>query len=381
MNIGIIPLRKGSKGIIGKNKRNLLGRPLFSWVLYEAVKSKLDKVFVYTDDEDIIHYIENEYKDIEKVEALNRSKDSASDVATTEYAIEEFLREFGYNFNTLTLIQATSPLLTYKIINESLVKLKNGYDSSLTVTTIKRFFWSSIGEPLNYDYMNRPRRQDFNSQYVENGACYSITKEMYLKCSNRIGGRIALVEMTEDTFVEIDEEYDFLIVESLLKKRLRNKGNISEIEILCLDVDGVLTSGKSNYTNDGESTKGFSLFDGKGLELLQLKGVKIVVITSEDSDIVRARMKKLGIDNCYYGVKDKYRVLDSFLCENDISWNRVAYIGDDVNDLTNIIASGVSLCPKNANEYIKLNSMINLSNFGGSGAVREACELILKFKD
>ena len=74
-SIGFIPLRKGSKGIPGKNKKKLLGRPLFCWVLGEAIASTLDAIYVYTDDDDIISFCEREYHWTDKVQTVKRSEE------------------------------------------------------------------------------------------------------------------------------------------------------------------------------------------------------------------------------------------------------------------------------------------------------------------
>ncbi|QWB96670.1 acylneuraminate cytidylyltransferase [Mycoplasmatota bacterium] len=379
MKIGIIPLRKGSKGIPGKNRKMLLGRPLFAWTLIEANKSLLDKIYVYSDDDLIIEYVKKEYSDQKKIVVMNRSPESASDTASTEFAMWELASKLNFNFDSITLIQATSPLLTSFDINKTIKALAEGYDSSLTVAPIKRFFWDKSGNSLNYNYLKRPRRQDFEYSYVENGACYTITKEKFIEKRNRIFGKVKIIEMEENSMIEIDEPHDFDIVEKLLEAKLRKRiKSYNSIKLLCLDVDGVLTDGTAQYIDDGEYSKNFSMFDGKGLEIIRKSGVKVCVITSENSSVVKARIKKLNIDLAYYGIKDKYRVLDDVLQKQNIKWSQTAYIGDDINDYTNIIASGISFCPENAADKIKAISSIVLSKKGGNGAVREACEIILK---
>ncbi|NNK40647.1 MAG: cytidyltransferase, partial [Winogradskyella sp.] len=106
--IGFIPLRKGSKGISNKNKRKMVGRPLFTWVLGEAIFSDLNEVYVYTDDEDIISFVNKEYHWTKKVKTLKRSKESATDKASTEKAILEFCEKIKYKFDIFCLLQATS---------------------------------------------------------------------------------------------------------------------------------------------------------------------------------------------------------------------------------------------------------------------------------
>ena len=138
--VAIIPLRAGSKGIPGKNKKKLLGRPLFSWTLGEAIFSNLDKIYIFTDDEDIIDFVKKEYIWTDKVEIMLRSKESATDTASTEMGMKEFAERINYNFDILCLLQATSPLTSREDINNCLDKIINeNYDSALTVVNTMRF--------------------------------------------------------------------------------------------------------------------------------------------------------------------------------------------------------------------------------------------------
>lgn len=220
--IGFIPLRKGSKGIPGKNKKLLAGKPLFKWILDEAVESNLERVYVYTDDDDIIYSINNDYKTT-KVEVLRRSKESATDTASTEFAMLEFAKTINFNFEVFCLLQATSPLTTAQDINTSLLKMQsNTVDSLVSVVRTHRFIWGEDGKPQNYDIYERPRRQDFKGLLIENGAIY-CTKVNAIKTSkNRISGKIDLVEMQEDTLVEIDSLTDWAIIEQLLLTKNNN---------------------------------------------------------------------------------------------------------------------------------------------------------------
>jgi YrbI family 3-deoxy-D-manno-octulosonate 8-phosphate phosphatase len=383
MNVAIIPLRKGSKGIPGKNKKKLLGRPLFSWTLYEAAKSKLDSVYIFTDDQEIIDYIENEYAWLNKVKTMKRSIESATDTASTETAMIEFVSKLDVQFDTLTLIQATSPLLTAEHINSSIDAVsKSDFDSTLTVSPFKRFFWSENGEALNYDFLSRPRRQELSNDYVENGACYTITSEYWNKQQNRLGGRIKPIIMPDDTLIEIDEPHDFLLIEQLLKSRLRkHKTKLIDPKLAIFDVDGVFTDASVIYTSAGENSKVFNMQDGMGIELLRKSGIHIAVMTSENSEIVKQRMTKLKIQNLFLGVKDKYARLDNLIQQLGITWNSVIYIGDDINDLTNINSAGFSICPSNAVPEIKRSADYILTKSGGNGAVREAAEYIIRLNN
>jgi len=377
--IGFIPLRKGSKGIPNKNKRKMVGRPLFTWVLGEAVFSKLDEVYVYTDDQEIIDFINNEYCWTKKVKAFLRSDESASNTASTEMAMLEFCEKINYDFDAFCLLQATSPFTTRTDINRCLEKLETNFDSALTVVNTHRFLWNENGTPINYDPLNRPRRQDFEGLLVENGAVYSVTKAALQKNKNRLGDKIAIVKMPEDSLLEIDSESDWIAIETLLIERQKRAKNSEKITHLILDVDGVFTDGTVAYSKEGELSKNFDMRDGMALEILRQFNVEVMVMTSEQSELVAKRMKKLKIEHVFLDVKDKYSLLQHLVLEHNISINNIAYMGDDVNDLTNICSVGWSLVPNDAKDVVKLNADVVLSKNSGAGAIREACQFITNY--
>ena len=377
--IGFIPLRKGSKGIPNKNKRKMVGRPLFTWVLGEAIFSELDEVIVYTDDQDIIDFIGKEYQWTTKVKAQLRSAESASDTASTEMAMLEYCESIDYNFDVFCLLQATSPFTKRENINACLEKVNGDYDSALTVVNTHRFLWNDNGEALNYNPHSRPRRQDFDGLLIENGAVYTTTKAALKKHKNRIGEKTAVVKMPEDSLLEIDTETDWVAVEQLLIERQKRAKQAAKITHVVLDVDGVFTDGTVTFTKDGEHTKSFDMRDGMGLEILRQFNVKVLVMTSENSELVAKRMQKLKIENVYLGVKDKYSLLQNIIKEDNLSINNFAYIGDDVNDLTNICSVGWSIAPNNATDSVKQHADVVLSKLSGAGAIREACQFIMNY--
>ena len=379
-SIGIIPLRKGSKGIPGKNKKKLLGRPLYQWVLGEAVQSGLDEIYVFTDDDDLIEKINSIYTWTSKVKTWKRSEESATDTASTEFGMLELAKALDYQFDVFCLLQATSPLTTSEDINKTLEKVKSGEsDSALTVVSTKRFIWSEQGKSLNYDYLNRPRRQDFSGMLIENGAVYAITKDVYKETGNRLGGKIGIVEMEEDTLIEIDEPSDWVTIEQILKTRISKiKNQFMKIKALVLDVDGVFTPGTVQVSGEGELSKTFSLRDGMGLEIARESGLEIIVMTSESSSIVDQRMKKLAIKHYFKWAKDKYTLVNHLCKELGISRQEIAYIGDDINDLANLLSVAWGMAPVDAIDEVKSSVDIVLHAKGGDKAIREGVDFILK---
>lgn len=377
---GIIPLRKGSKGIPGKNKKKMLGRPLFSWVLTEAHFSNLDEIYVFTDDQEILEYIKKEYTWSSKIKGLLRSQENADDLASTESAMIEFAEKINYAFDFLCLLQATSPFTKSEDIDKALEQIINEErDSVLSVVKTHRFIWESDGSPKNYNVFNRPRRQDFEGLLIENGAIYVTTKKAFLNSKNRVSGSIGLVKMSEDSLFEIDTLSDWIIAENLLAEFQKKQKKQERINYLVLDVDGVFTDGTVVYDAKGEMAKTFDMRDGMGLEILRQNQVEVIVITSENSDLVGKRMEKLQISNTFLGIKDKYSFLKNFIVNNNISWGSLSYVGDDVNDLANLCTVGWSFSPSNATEAVKLHSDFILNYESAKGAIREVCEWIIRY--
>lgn len=378
--VAIIPLRKGSKGIPGKNKKKMLGRPLFSWVLGAAIFSDLDEVYVFTDDEEILNFISKEYHWTSKVKGLRRNDENANDTASTESAMLEFAEKINHDFDVLCLLQATSPLTTSQDINNALSQISiEGKTSVLSVVKTHRFTWNADGTPQNYDVFNRPRRQDFAGLLMENGAVYATTTDAFLKSKNRVSEIIGLVEMSEETLMEIDSLSDWAIIESLLAERQKSFKKQERINYLVLDVDGVFTDGCVYYGAEGELMKKFDMRDGMGLEILRQHNVEVVVITSENSDLVAKRMQKLQIKHTFLGVKDKYSFLQNFINQQQTSWANLAYVGDDVNDLANLCTVGWSFAPANATSIVKLQVDFTLTHNSADGAIREVCEWVMKY--
>ena len=155
---------------------------------------------------------------------------------------------------------------------------------------------------------------------------------------------------------------------------------LKRIKLLLLDVDGVLTDGGIIYNDDGTETKVFNVKDGLGIRLLMEAGIHLGIITGRSSNALNSRCKNLGINLIYDGVRNKIDVLDELLERTGVSAEEVAFIGDDLPDLALMKTIGLSIAVKDADKTILDNADMVTSAKGGHGAVREACEAILKAK-
>lgn len=382
-----IPVRGGSKSIPLKNIQPINGRPLVYWTIDAAIQcGKIDAVYICTDSDaikDCVMQYKQTTANTEKLYCIDRPLETATDTASTESVMLYFAEKF--EFEQMILIQATSPLLTKEHLEEAICHYESEKsDSLLSVVRQKRFIWEETEEgakPVNYDFLNRPRRQEFSGYLVENGAFYITSKENLLQSGCRISGKIHTYEMPEETYFEIDEPSDWLIIEQLMKKREEQKSKTKKkkIQLFATDCDGVLTDGGMYYSEQGDELKKFSTQDGLGIRLLRESGVKIAIITGEDTKIVERRAQKLKIDYVYQGIRDKLPVLQKLADELGISMEEVAYMGDDVNDVECIHNAALGFSVPNAREEAKKAADVVVSQKGGDGAVREAVEYILNY--
>ncbi|MGA7952694.1 MAG: HAD-IIIA family hydrolase [Gloeobacterales cyanobacterium] len=155
---------------------------------------------------------------------------------------------------------------------------------------------------------------------------------------------------------------------------------LSQVKLLALDVDGVLTDGGLYYTENGEELKRFNVKDGMGIKLVIAAGIEVAIITNSVSVSVLHRAKKLGIKNVFLGVEDKLLALRT-LCEKlQIDMSQVAYVGDDVNDLAILKVIGCPITVADAMPNNQSCAIYVTAKNGGCGAVREVCELLINVK-
>ncbi len=153
-----------------------------------------------------------------------------------------------------------------------------------------------------------------------------------------------------------------------------------DVRLLLLDVDGVLTDGSLNYTNNGDEIKSFNSQDGFGLRILQDAGVEVGVITARKSHIVERRGRELGMRYVYQGSSDKLAAFRDISEQSHLKPFEIAYMGDDWLDLVLLNRVGFAISPANGVDEVKQVAHFITQKSGGAGAVREVCDLILHAK-
>ena len=219
-----IPARGGSKGIPQKNIKKFAGKPLIVHSIEYALESNLvDDVVVSTDDRKISIIAKDSGASI-----IKRQPELSTDISTSESAIKHYINSSTSKPDIIVLLQATSPLRPEGSLDKALNHFqKGGYDSLLSICPTHRFFWRLKDDDTTYaeyDYINRPRRQDLkpiDMRYMENGSLYIFTQKHFEKTGNRLGGKIGYVEWPKDCTIEIDTIFDFNILEGIFL-RMKN---------------------------------------------------------------------------------------------------------------------------------------------------------------
>ena len=219
--ISIIPARGGSKGIPNKNLKLLVGKSLIVHTIEHSLNSKLvSETYVSTDSKKI-----KEISLKAGAKVIDRPNKLASDTASSESAILhgiKHLQKKKINPEYLVFLQCTSPLRRANDIDFAIKKLmNNNLDSLFSGFENNYFIWRQATRkvtPINYDPLNRPRRQEREKEYVENGSIYIFKTEKFLEVKNRICGTVGVYEMPYRYSFEIDEPFDFWLCEQIYEK-------------------------------------------------------------------------------------------------------------------------------------------------------------------
>jgi 3-deoxy-D-manno-octulosonate 8-phosphate phosphatase (KDO 8-P phosphatase) len=151
----------------------------------------------------------------------------------------------------------------------------------------------------------------------------------------------------------------------------------AQIRLVIFDVDGVLTDGSLYLGDDGQEYKAFNSRDGHGMKLLQASGVQIGIITGRSSEVVRIRMRSLGIEHVYQGKLEKLPAYEELKSSMGLEPEQIAYVGDDVVDLPVMVRVGLAVAVQDAHPLVRQHAHWVTTAGGGRGAAREVCELLM----
>mgnify|MGYP005832476315 CR=1 FL=1 len=354
-----------------------------SITVWQAAQSvSISRIVVSTDDEEIAAAAERFGAEI-IVRPPNISDDAASSESALLHSLDSLRDREGYEPDLVVFLQCTSPVRNQGDIDRAIATLvSEEADSLLSVAPSHRFLWSRVNgnaRPLNYDPVHRPRRQERMSEFVENGSIYVFKPWVLRRFRNRLGGKIALFEMDEASSFEIDNAFDFELVQWIALSRgvpMPSHETLSDLRLLVLDFDGVLTDDRVLVIEGGTEAVWCSRGDGMGIGLVKKTGLPIVVLSRETNSVVADRCRKLGIPS-YQGIDNKETFLESYCRDSGIPLQQVAYVGNDINDIECMKLVGLPIAVADAHPEVRKTARLVLNAAGGKGAVRELCELIL----
>lgn len=374
--VAIIPARGGSKGIPGKNLKRVGGMSLIVRAITSALEAQsIERVIVSTDDDDIATAAS-----AAGAEIIRRPADLADDGASSESALLHALDRMSEAPRIIVFIQATSPFIDPLDLDFAVSRVRDGEcDVAFSAVETFSFLWratpgGAVG--VNHDHSSRPRRQDRETQYEETGAFYVMRAAGFRQAGFRFFGRVEVALVDRVRAIEIDEPEDLAISRAIAP--LVERPLPIDIDALVTDFDGVHTDDLVSIGGDGSERVTASRSDGAGIEQLRNAGYPLLILSKETNRVVTARGRKLGVD-VRQGVEDKATVLAAWAKARGLDLDRIAYVGNDVNDLGCLELVGWPIAVADAHPDVLAAARVVLTKTGGHGAIRELAERILLF--
>jgi N-acylneuraminate cytidylyltransferase len=378
--VAVIPARGGSKGVPGKNLRRVGGVPL----VVRAVRacraaSRVDLVVVSTDDDAIAAAAQGA-----GAQVVRRPAALAGDSATSESALLHALDALDVRPEVLVFVQCTSPFLDPDDLDAGVALVADGAaDSAFAAVETYEFLWRQTNGAgpaevagVNHDAAHRPRRQDRAPDWRETGAFYVLDVVGFRRAGHRFFGRTAAVAVPEHRALEIDTVAELAMAEALAALV---DGQVEEpvrVDAVVTDFDGVHTDDAALVDANGHEAVRVSRADGMGVAALREAGVPVLIVSKERNAVVSARAAKLGVE-VLQGVDDKVAALTGWLEARGLDPARVAYLGNDVNDLGPLALVGWPVAVSDARPEVRAVARLVLGRPGGHGAVRELCDRVL----
>ena len=386
--VAVIPARGGSKGVPGKNLRRVGGRALVARAVDACRRAGyVDAVYVSTDDDAIAAEATRAGAGV-----VRRPAELAGDTASSESALLhalDVLEQSGVRPDTLVFVQCTSPFLDPADLDRGVELVREGVAASVfSAVATYEFLWRAGPDGLtgqNHDLRRRPRRQDRTADYRETGGFYVLDVAGFRAARHRFFAPVGVVVVPERASVDVDTEADLEIATALaplLDRTLRTDDVAAglDVDVVITDFDGVHTDDRALVDSSGTESVRVSRSDGLGVERLRAAGVPLLIVSKETNPVVRARAAKLRVE-VMSGVERKAEVVLRWLAEHDVAPERVAYVGNDVNDLDVMASVGWPVAVADARPEVRRAARLVLDRPAGAGAVRELCDLVVSARD
>ncbi|TXN31296.1 acylneuraminate cytidylyltransferase [Lacisediminihabitans profunda] len=375
--VAIIPARGGSKGVPAKNLARVGGVSLIVRAVSAARASRLiDRVVVSTDDPSIAAAARSAGATI-----VNRPPTLSTDLATSESALLHVLEQQGGTPDIVVFIQATSPFINTAELDEAIERVRSGVeDVVFSAAETHAFLWritdaGAVG--VNHEPAVRQRRQDREPQFRETGAFYVLRAAGFVRAGHRFFGRLGVTIVDERTAIEIDTVDELEMANALAPLVDPSlEPHPIDVDAVVTDFDGVHTDDRVLIGADGSEFVTTNRSDGLGVRLLRESGMPVLILSTEAHPVVSARAAKLRVE-VLQGVRDKAAALTGWAEDRGIPLERIAYLGNDVNDLGCLAIVGWPIAVPDAMPEVIAAARVVLDTPGGYGAVRELADLIL----
>ncbi len=371
----IIPARGGSKGIPLKNIEPVGGVPLIARAVRSCLLADGVTDTVVSTDHPAIAAAAR----AAGARVLERPADLGGDTVSSEAVLLQALDTLeaaGELPDVTVFVQCTSPFIDPADLDAAIARVTaHEADSVFSAVPTHAFLWARRPEGargVNHSHTHRPRRQDREPHYRETGAFYVVDTAGFRAHAHRFFSRIDLREVPDLHAFEIDTPDDLRLARALAPIAAPETDPV-DIDALVTDFDGVHTDDRVTVSQDGTESVTVSRSDGMGVRLLREAGVRVHILSTEANPVVRARADKLGV-TVLHGLSDKRAALASWLSDEGLDPSRVAYLGNDVNDLGCMALVGWPVAVPDAHPAVLAAARLVLTRPGGSGAVRELCE-------
>lgn len=374
--VAIIPARGGSKGIPLKNLQKVAGISLLARAINAAQASpSIDRVIVSTDHDGIAAEALRA-----GAEVAHRPAEIAGDTATSESALIHTLSTLDEDFDITVFMQCTSPFIDSASI-ENAVRTVRDDDADVVFSAVEdhSFLWrlddDTQAVAVGHEASFRPRRQDRAKHFNETGAFYVMRTSGLIEHEHRFFGRIGIEEVPPEHAREIDDMSDLTLVRAIAASQTQETTQVIDVDALVTDFDGVHTDDGAYVDEDGNEQVRVHRGDGMGISRLVKSGVPVMILSKERNPVVTRRAEKLRVDVAQ-GIDNKASILDAWITANDLDPARVAYVGNDINDLEAFDVVGWPIAVADAHPRVLAAARVILDTPGGRGAVREVCDLI-----
>ncbi|MET0953694.1 MAG: acylneuraminate cytidylyltransferase [Aeromicrobium sp.] len=378
----IIPARGGSKGVPRKNLRTIGGQPLVARAVQTLLASStVGSVFVSTDDPEIAAVASKA-----GARVIERPVRLAGDEASSESALDHALAHLashGVVPDVTVFVQATSPFIRASDIDRAVTLVRSGEcDVAFSAVRADVHLWrSGVDGPegVNHHPAVRQRRQDRPPEHAETGGFYVMRTTGFREHRHRFFGRLRFVEVDPSEALEIDTDHDLMLAELIHARRetvLNGRPSAIPARAVVTDFDGVHTADRVVVDQHGIESVEVNRSDGMGVAQLRRAGIPVLILSSETNPVVQARAAKLGVE-AVSGCDDKLRALTEWAEHHGVSLADIAYLGNDVNDVTCLRAVGWPVVVAGSHRDARAASHIVLRRQGGDGAVRELADRVL----